>query len=296
MGGFAGFGPKALAFFTALKFHQDKAWFEDNRALYQSDVFDPMVALLDDLTAAFAANKIPLKAQGKRSVFRIHRDVRFAKDKSPYKTHCGATLTRFGGKLDQGLVYLHIDPEGCFMAAGFHMLEPAELAKLRQAIVAKPARLQAMEKALAKGGLALTSEFQLSRVPRGFEALKGGPLDSVIRLKSFLVEAPLSEAEIRSPQLTERVVDFTAPRPPAARFRLGGARLSGHPPARPAIFDNSLQKPCRPLSRWSVLRPSVPRQWIPSRDWSWAGQRVCLVWWRHRSPSAARCRRSTPPS
>jgi uncharacterized protein (TIGR02453 family) len=209
MGGFKGFGPQALAFFTALKFHQDKAWFEENRSLYQSDVLDPMVALLDDLTEAFAVEKIPLRAEGKRSIFRIHRDVRFAKDKSPYKTHCGATLTRFGGKLDQGLVYLHIDPEGCFVAAGFHMLEPAELAKMRQAIATRPAKVKTLQAALQKGRLALTSEFQLSRTPRGFEALKGGPLDGLVRLKSFLVEEPLSEAQIRSPKLTERIVDFT---------------------------------------------------------------------------------------
>ena len=208
MGSFTGFGPKALAFFTALKFHQERAWFEENKALYQSDVFDPMVALLDDLSEAFAKKMIPLKAEGRRSIFRIHRDVRFAKDKSPYKTHCGATLTRFGGKLDQGLVYLHIDPEGCFMAAGFHMLQPAELAKLRQTIAAKPARVVAMQAALKKGRLALTTEFQLSRTPRGFEALKGGPFDGVIRLKSFLVEEKLTEAEILSPKLTGRVVDF----------------------------------------------------------------------------------------
>jgi uncharacterized protein (TIGR02453 family) len=209
MGGFTGFGPKALAFFTALKFHQERAWFEENKALYQSDVFDPMVALLDDLSEAFAKKAIPLRAEGRRSIFRIHRDVRFAKDKSPYKTHCGATLTRFGGKLDKGLVYLHIDPEGCFMAAGFHMLEPAELARLRQAIAAKPAKIAAMLAALKKSRLALTSEFQLSRTPRGFEALKGGPLDSVIRLKSFLVEEKLTETEILSPKLTGRIVDFT---------------------------------------------------------------------------------------
>jgi uncharacterized protein (TIGR02453 family) len=151
MGHFKGFGPKALAFFTALKFHQDKAWFEENRGLYQSDVLEPMVALLDDLSEAFAAKKIPLKAEGKRSIFRIHRDVRFAKDKSPYKTHCGATLTRSGRKMEQGLVYLHIDPEGCFVAAGFHQPEPAQLAKLRQAIVAKPAKVKAMQAALKKG-------------------------------------------------------------------------------------------------------------------------------------------------
>ena len=209
MGGFRGFGPKALAFFTALKFHQDKAWFEDNRALYQSDVFEPMAALLDDLSEAFAARKIPLKAEGKRSIFRIHRDVRFARDKSPYKTHCGATLTRSGRKMEQGLVYLHIDPEGSFVAAGFHIPEPAELARLRQAIAAKPAKVKAMQAALQKGKLALSDKFRLSRVPRGFEALKGGPLEGVVRLKSFLVEEPLSEAQIRNPKLSERIVDFT---------------------------------------------------------------------------------------
>jgi uncharacterized protein (TIGR02453 family) len=168
-----------------------------------------MVALLDDLSEAFAAKKIPLKAEGKRSIFRIHRDVRFARDKSPYKTHCGATLTRSGRKMEQGLVYLHIDPEGSFVAAGFHIPEPAELARLRQAIAAKPAKVKAMQAALQKGKLALSDESRLSRVPRGFEALKGGPLEGVVRLKSFLVEEPLSEAQIRNPKLSERIVDFT---------------------------------------------------------------------------------------
>ncbi len=208
MGEFKGFGPNALAFFTALKFHQDKAWFEENKPLYQSDVEGPMVALLDDLTAAFAAKKIPLKADGKRSMFRIHRDVRFAKDKSPYKTHGAATLTRFGRKMEQGLIYIHIAPEGSSVAAGFHNLESADLAKFRQAIAARPARFKAMETALAKGKLALTNEFQLTRVPRDFEALKGGPLDGAIRLKSFLVEELLSEAAIRNAKLTGRIVDF----------------------------------------------------------------------------------------
>ena len=169
-----------------------------------------MVALLDDLSEAFAAKKIPLKAEGKRSIFRIHRDVRFAKDKSPYKTHCGATLTRSGRKMEQGLVYLHIDPEGCFVAAGFHH---AGAGPARQAAPGDRrqagARSRRCRRRSKKGKLALSDEFQLSRVPRGFEALKGGPLEGVVRLKSFLVEEPLSEAQIRNPKLSERIVDFT---------------------------------------------------------------------------------------
>src|SRR5262245_24668270 len=100
MTNFTGFGPKALPFFEALKFHQNREGFEENRSLYESDVLAPMVALIDDLTSAFARRKIPLRGDGKRSIFRLNRDVRFSKDKSPYKTHAGAVMTRSGSKKD----------------------------------------------------------------------------------------------------------------------------------------------------------------------------------------------------
>lgn len=208
MPGFTGFGSKALPFLKALKFHQNKIWFDENRALYQSDILDPMIALLDDLTNAFAAGKIPLKADGKRSIFRINRDVRFSKDKSPYKTHCGAVMTRSGTKNEQGLLYLHIDPEGCFAAAGFHIPEPAELTRVRKAIMAKPKQFAAMEARLAKGKLKLGTESQMTRLPRGFEAAKGTPIEGALRLKSFIVEEPLPVKLIGRPALSEAIVDF----------------------------------------------------------------------------------------
>ncbi len=129
MTGFTGFGPKALPFFEALKFHQSREWFEENRSLYENDVLVPMVALIDDLTAAFTKRKIPLRGDGKRSIFRLNRDIRFSKDKSPYKTHAGAVMTRSGSKKDNGLLYIHIDPTGCFTAAGFYMPEAPALAE-----------------------------------------------------------------------------------------------------------------------------------------------------------------------
>lgn len=218
MARFEGFGPKALAFFKALKFHQSKAWFDENRSLYESDVAEPMVSLLDHLTATFAKARIPLKADGKRSIFRIHRDVRFSKDKSPYKTHCGALMTRSGGKMEQGILYLHIDPEGCFAAAGFYMPEPADLARLRKAIAADGKQFRAMEAALGKGRLELGADSQLSRIPRGFEALKGGTLDGAIRLKSFVVEEPLPKKLITTAALADTIVDFTKRAEPLLRF------------------------------------------------------------------------------
>jgi uncharacterized protein (TIGR02453 family) len=219
MAAFRGFGKDALAFFKALKFHQDRAWFDENKPLCQSDVLDPMTALLDDLTAAFARRRIPLKADGKRSIFRIHRDVRFARDKSPYKTHCGAVMTRSGGKLDNGLLYIHIDPEGSFAAAGFYMPEAAALTRLRQAMATGGGkRFAAVTAALKKGKLELGTDSQLARVPRGFEALKGGPLEGAIRLKSFIVEEPLPDTLITSAKLAGTIVDFTGRAMPLLNF------------------------------------------------------------------------------
>jgi len=220
MGDFKGFGPKALAFFEALKFHQSKDWFEANRALYDSDVVEPMLALLGDLGTAFARQKIPLKANGKRSIFRIHRDVRFAKDKSPYKTHAGAVMTRTGGKLDDaGLLYIHISPEGCFAAAGFYMVEAGDLARIRKAIAAGGGKkFTALAAALKKNKLTLSTENQLTRLPRGFEALKDGPLDSPIRLKSFIVEESFPDRLVMTPKFAASVAGFAERAAPLLNF------------------------------------------------------------------------------
>src|SRR5271170_6160111 len=117
---FHGFGPQALPFLKALAFHQTREWFEANRATYESDLKTPMGDLVEDLAVAFASAKIPLKGDRKASLFRINRDVRFAKDKSPYKTQAGAVMTRGGAKNDVGLLYVHVALDGCFAAAGFY--------------------------------------------------------------------------------------------------------------------------------------------------------------------------------
>jgi uncharacterized protein (TIGR02453 family) len=215
---FKGFGPRALPFFKALKFHQSKEWFEANRALYQGEVFEPMVALLDDLTIAFAKRRVPLKADGKRSIFRLNRDVRFSKDKSPYKTHAGAVMTRSGTKNDPGVLYVHISPEGCFVAAGFHMPEPQQLNSIRHAIKDKPAKFKSVTSALGKAGLPFSANDRLTRVPRGFEELKDGPLGDAVRLKSFIVEEPLADGLITTPKLAASVETFAGRALPLLKF------------------------------------------------------------------------------
>src|SRR5271154_5960020 len=141
---FQGFGPKALPFFKALAFHQSREWFEANRGTYESAVKGPLGDLVEDVAERFRKAEIPIKGDRKASAFRIHRDVRFSNNKDPYKTNAGVALTRSGAKSDPGVLYFHLSPEECFFAAGFHMPDPHELAKLRTAAARAPKAFKAM--------------------------------------------------------------------------------------------------------------------------------------------------------
>ena len=163
---FQGFGPEALPFFKALKFHQSREWFEANRATYESAVKGPMGDLVEDVAERLAKAKIPIKGDRKSSVFRIHRDVRFSSNKDPYKTNAGVALTRSGGKSDPGVLYFHLSPEECFFAAGFHLPDPAELGRLRAAAARAPKAFKAMTAKLAKAGPRACRTRMRSSAPR----------------------------------------------------------------------------------------------------------------------------------
>jgi uncharacterized protein (TIGR02453 family) len=205
---FAGFGPNALPFLKALAFHQTKEWFEDNRATYESDLKTPMGDLVEDLSAAFAEAKIPLRGDRKASLFRINRDVRFAKNKSPYKTNVGAVMTRGGAKNDVGLLYIHIGHDGCFTAAGFYQYEPEQLANTRAAIMRAPKAWRRMLAELAKAGLAPSDEFAMRRNPRGFEQVGDPEIAAALRLKTIICRRPIADARLADPALVADVVGF----------------------------------------------------------------------------------------
>lgn len=217
-GAFVGFGPQALGFLKALGFHQNREWFLENKSLYERDVRGPMAALVTTLAAELAQRGIGLTGDAKRSVFRIHRDVRFTKEKHPYKTHCGAALSRDGGKNSAGILYIHVAPEGSFAAAGFYRPEPPQLAALRRAIVAAPKRWRALEQHLDAAGLPLSAEDAMTRLPRGFESAAGSPLAETLKLRSFIVRRPLTAASLRRAGLVGIVADFAAAAEPLLRF------------------------------------------------------------------------------
>ncbi len=205
---FQGFGPDALPFFRALAFHQTREWFEENRATYETQIKAPFGDLIEDLSAAFAKAGAPLKGDRKTSLFRLNRDVRFSKDKSPYKTHAGAVLTRGGAKDEAGLFYIHIAPDECFAAAGFYHPEPADLARLRRAIVRAPKAYETMLAGLDKARIALRDDESLKRLPRGFETIAEPKIAAAVLRKSHIGSKPIDPARLATPALVDDLVAF----------------------------------------------------------------------------------------
>jgi uncharacterized protein (TIGR02453 family) len=158
---FAGFGEHAVEFFDGLVADNTKAYWAGNLAVYLEHVRAPMEALLAELTPEFG------KDFGEGKVFRPYRDVRFAKDKSPYKTHCGAVIERGRGA---GAYYVEISSAGLRAGAGCFHLQSDQLARFRQA-VGTDVHGVALEKIIARlRGLGWTIAGDVLRSrPRGYD-------------------------------------------------------------------------------------------------------------------------------
>lgn len=221
---FTGLGPKALDFFKALAFHQSKAWFDENRGLYESDVKAPLAALVAALTRECAEAGLPLKGDG-RSIFRIHRDIRFSKDKRPYKTNGGAVLTVDGFKKTPGLLYIHVAPDGCFAAAGFWHPEPPQLLALRKSAANDPKAFRAMLAKLKKAGLALGEGDPLTRLPKGFEHIEDETVAAAVKMRNLIVRRPIEDATMFSPELVGVIAGFARDAAPLLRHGWGALGL-----------------------------------------------------------------------
>lgn len=214
---FTGFGPRALDFLRALAFHPSKAWFEENRHIYDGELKAPLEALLVQLSADLAEAGLPVRGD-RGSIFRLHRDTRFGKDKRPYKTNSGAVLSRDGTKRSQGFVYLHLDPEGCFAAAGFWQPEPAQVLAIRRAIVRRPSAFRAAVARLEGAGLVLDAGEPLSRPPKGFEDVSDPDIAPALRMRNMVVRRPIEANAVRSPALAQDLVRFALDAEPLLRF------------------------------------------------------------------------------
>jgi uncharacterized protein (TIGR02453 family) len=206
---FNGFGEKAIPFLKALDFHQSREWFQENRALYESELREPLGDLVEVLTERLDAAGLGLRGDRKRSLFRINRDVRFSKDKRPYNQHVSAILSPDGTKMEEGVLFIYFGIDGCRAAVAWWQPKPELLAAMRKAIAEKPAEFRSMVAALKKSSLALDGEGALKRMPRGFEHVADPELATAIRNRHFVVRHGIDPASIHGPGLADEIIDFT---------------------------------------------------------------------------------------
>lgn len=201
---FQGFKPAATRFFKELAANQNAQWFAQHKAEYEQLVKAPMGALVQAVTARLASTPLPLCGDPKRSLFRINRDVRFTTDKSPYKTHASAVLSRDGSKTSPGLVYVQFGADEIAVACGFYMPMPQQLHLLRAGMCWHADEWLAVRKGLARRGLDLITEGALVRLPKGFESAPES-IHADLRLKSWAVWQPVPVRVARSAELVEVV-------------------------------------------------------------------------------------------
>jgi uncharacterized protein (TIGR02453 family) len=205
---FNGFGAKAIPFLKALNFHQDREWFQDNKALFEQELREPLGDLIEALTERFAKAGLGLRGDRKKSQFRINRDVRFSKDKRPYADHVSAILSPDGTKSENGVFFVHVGIERCFSAVAWWQPAPPLLLAMRTAIVEKPKVFRTMVSSLAKNGLEIGAEERLKRAPRGFEAVTEPDLAAAVRNRHFVVRHPIDPSGISKPALADELFDF----------------------------------------------------------------------------------------
>jgi uncharacterized protein (TIGR02453 family) len=206
-----------LSFLKELKKNNTKEWFDTNRKKYEAAKAD-FAALTNSVIEALG-KKDPFIAslQAKDCTFRINRDVRFSKNKDPYKTNMGMYLSRGGKKSVFSGYYFHVEPGGnSFMGGGLYMPEPDVIKKVRQEI---DYNWEEFDKIISQkkfkatyGTLQREEGMVLSREPKGYE--KDNPAIEYIKLKSWVATTPVTDQLLTSDQLVKEIVDsFTTLHP-----------------------------------------------------------------------------------
>jgi uncharacterized protein (TIGR02453 family) len=208
MAAFEGFPDDFLVFFRQLETNNNRTWFEENKPRYQDSVVRPMLAFIEAMQeplAEIAPQYLALPKAHGGSLFRIYRDTRFSKDKTPYKTHAAAQFRhRLGRDAHAPGFYFHIGPEGVAIGGGIWRPPSAALLKLREFIVDNPGAWRSLRDAKAVQDRGGVQGDQLKRAPRGFDP-EHVHIDDLRRKSFYLMEHAPAQA-IHEPGFFDRVV------------------------------------------------------------------------------------------
>lgn len=185
-----------LKFLKALAKNNNREWFEKNKGTYleAKEFFEKFIAQYLEQLIPFNPELAGLEPR--KLPFRIYRDVRFSKDKRPYKTNMGAGISENGRMMNEPGYYVHIEPGKSFVAGGFYMPDPPRLAKIRQEIDYNGDRLEKIfkDKAFKKWFVDFDDFDKLKTVPKGYD--KGHPRLEWLKNKSFIVTHSFSDKEV----------------------------------------------------------------------------------------------------
>jgi len=203
------FPTATLTFLRGLRRHNERPWFEAHRAEYEAVVKEPMRELIEEMDVRLARLAPEIIGDPKRSMFRIYRDIRFSKDKSPYKTHASCWFYHRDGSRAVGReaagggagFYFQIAPGDSFTGGGMWMPPREALLNIRNAIAEDPKAFAkiAAERRLARRFGGLSEEEVLQRVPRGFAPDHPGA--RWLKFQSFTTGRALSDAQATSARL-----------------------------------------------------------------------------------------------
>ncbi len=191
----------ACDFLRGLAGNNERAWFTARREIYESEIRFPLECLVAEFRPDGAGKGLPVRGDPARAIFRIHRDVRFSKNKQPYKTHAGAILSRSGGRDEAGVVYLHVQPGNCFVSAGFWRVDPPMLNAWRQRMIDMPEEWLAIvgPYAAAPGDAPYMRAIStLKTMPRGYRDQAGTKAADYLKWKSFLLTRQVPDAVVKT--------------------------------------------------------------------------------------------------
>jgi uncharacterized protein (TIGR02453 family) len=190
--------PQTLTFLKRLKKNNNKPWFDNNRAQYEAARIDfsNFIQLLID---ALQLKDTTITGMTSREcLFRINRDIRFSKNKQPYKTNFGASIKRGGRKSGYAGYYFHLEPGNSFIGGGLWMPEPAALKNVRQEIDYNWEEFQSIlkERSFKKtyADIYMGEGMSLSTTPKGYE--KDNPAATYLKLKGFIAETSVTDEEL----------------------------------------------------------------------------------------------------
>lgn len=199
---------KSIKFLKTLKKNNNKDWFNNHKDQYleAKEEFETVVNELIKSIIKFD-KKISNDLQAKDCVFRIYKDVRFSKDKSPYKTNMGASINPGGKKSMIPGYYFHLEPGNSFLAGGIYMPEPQHLAAVRQEIDYNGAKLEKILKSKTYTNYfqGLDESDKLKTVPKGYD--KNNKYIELLKFKNFIAFHKINDSRLNSKTINKYVTE-----------------------------------------------------------------------------------------